>query len=113
MLFRSQLVPEGLTTEEWLNEPIVGMTPDPASGGYWLIAADGGVFSFGGAAFRGSMGGIPLNKPVVGAVSYGNGYLMVAEDGGVFNFSNKPFQGSLGANPPTTPVVTITPIPAG
>jgi hypothetical protein len=36
-----------------------------ASGrGYYLVAADGGIFSFGDARFAGSMGGRPLNAPV-------------------------------------------------
>jgi hypothetical protein len=35
-------------------------------GGYWLVASDGGIFSFGDATFYGSTGGITLNKPVVG-----------------------------------------------
>ena len=48
-----------------------------------------------------------LNKPVIGALSYGNGYLMVASDGGIFSFSDKPFHGSLGANPPTNPIVGV------
>jgi hypothetical protein len=39
-------------------------TPDGA--GYWLVASDGGVFSFGDSAFHGSMGGKPLNAPIVG-----------------------------------------------
>ncbi|MGH9093439.1 MAG: hypothetical protein ACRDZR_18960 [Acidimicrobiales bacterium] len=33
--------------------------------GYWLVAADGGVFAFGDAPFAGSMGGRPLNAPVL------------------------------------------------
>ena len=42
-----------------LNQPIVGMAVAPGSQGYWLVARDGGVFSFGsGAAFHGSTGGI-------------------------------------------------------
>ena len=75
--------------------------------GYWLVASDGGIFSFGTAPFRGSMGAIRLNKPVVGMVRFGNGYLMVAADGGVFNFSERPFSGSLGDNPPDKPVVAV------
>ena len=35
-------------------------------GGYWLVAADGGIFDYGGAQFYGSTGSIVLNKPVVG-----------------------------------------------
>ena len=34
--------------------------------GYWEVAADGGIFSFGMAGFAGSMGGHPLNAPIVG-----------------------------------------------
>ena len=49
-----------------LNQPIVAMAATPDGDGYWLVAADGGVFSFGDAAFYGSMGRQPLNQPVVG-----------------------------------------------
>ncbi len=31
--------------------------PPPTDGGYWLVASDGGVFTFGDAGFYGSMGG--------------------------------------------------------
>ena len=34
-------------------------------GGYWLVASDGGVYSFGDARFMGSTGGMHLNAPVV------------------------------------------------
>jgi ribosomal protein L24E len=43
-----------------------------ASGGYWEAAADGGVFSFGDATFYGSMGGKPLNAPIVGITATGS-----------------------------------------
>jgi hypothetical protein len=44
--------------------------PVPERTGYWLVARDGGVFSFGpGAVFRGSTGGIHLNQPVVGVAA--------------------------------------------
>ncbi len=43
-----------------------GMAADPATGGYWLVAADGGIFSFGDAPFYGSTGNIVLNRPIVG-----------------------------------------------
>ena len=60
-----------------LNRPVVGIAPTPDNAGYWLVAADGGVFAFS-APFRGSMGSVALNQPVDGLVAYGNGYLMVA-----------------------------------
>jgi ribosomal protein L24E len=90
-----------------LNKPIVGMAATPSGAGYWLVASDGGIFAFGDAPFRGSMGGKPLNKPVTGMVRYGAGYLMVASDGGIFSFSDRPFAGSLGAHPPAHPVVSV------
>jgi len=34
--------------------------------GYWLAAADGGVFTYGDAGFLGSAAGIQANEPVVG-----------------------------------------------
>jgi hypothetical protein len=50
---------------------------------YWLVASDGGIFSFGGAKYYGSTGGTVLNKPVVGmaATHDGGGYWLVASGG--------------------------------
>jgi hypothetical protein len=45
------------------------VAPTPDDGGYWLVASDGGVFSFGTAAFYGSTGGTTLNQPILGAAS--------------------------------------------
>jgi hypothetical protein len=41
----------------------MAVTPD--GHGYWLVAADGGIFSYGDATFYGSMSGKALNKPIV------------------------------------------------
>ena len=83
--------------------------------GYWTDAADGGIFSFGQAQFHGSMGGIPLNKPVVGMAptADGGGYWMDASDGGVFAFGNAQFYGSMGGKPLNKPVVGMAPTPDG
>lgn len=37
------------------NAPIVGIAPTPSGEGYWLVAADGGVFTFGDAEFFGNV----------------------------------------------------------
>ena len=89
-----------------LNQPIVGITTDKTTGGYWLVAADGGVFAFN-APFDGSAGGLKLNKPVVGMTSTlnGNGYWLVASDGGVFSYGSARFQGSTGNLTLNKPVV--------
>ena len=42
------------------------MAPTPDGKGYWLVASDGGIFSFGDAGFFGSTGGLHLNEPIVG-----------------------------------------------
>ena len=44
-----------------LNAPIVGMASTPTGQGYWLVAADGGVFSYGDALLR-LTGGMRLNR---------------------------------------------------
>ena len=79
-----------------LNAPVVGMAATPSGQGYWLVAADGGIFDYGDAAFDGSTGAIHLNMPVVGMAAYGQdaGYWMVARDGGIFAFGGAPFLGS-------------------
>ncbi len=47
----------------------MGIAATPDNGGYWIAASDGGIFNYGDANFGGSMGGQPLNKPVVGIAS--------------------------------------------
>jgi hypothetical protein len=68
------------------------------------------VFSFGDATFYGSLGGVRLNKPIVGIASTpdGHGYWLVASDGGVFSFGDALFHGSLGGISLVAPVVGIT-----
>ena len=70
---------------------------NPAARGYWLVGSDGGIFSFGAAAFYGSMGGTPLQRPVVGITPSASrtGYWLVASDGGIFSFGNSSYYGSI------------------
>ncbi len=49
-----------------LNSPVVGMAARPQGDGYWLVARDGGVFSFGNARFHGSLAGVWTGTHVVG-----------------------------------------------
>ena len=81
---------------------------------YWMVAADGGIFAFGGAPFRGSTGAIKLNQPVVGMTAHpgGNGYWMVAADGGIFAF-NVPFRGSTGGIKLNRSIVGMAAHPGG
>jgi hypothetical protein len=77
----------------------VSVLPSPtATQGYWLVARDGGVFSYN-RPFFGSTGSLTLNEPIVGMATTndGNGYWMVGADGGIFAFGDAPYVGSLPA----------------
>jgi len=66
--------------------------------GYWMVGNDGGIFSFGGAPYEGSLPGLGIHvKNIVGLVptSDGQGYWMIGSDGGVFAFGDAGFVGSL------------------
>ena len=43
----------GSTGGQPLNKPIVGMAATPDGQGYWFVASDGGIFSYGDAQFYG------------------------------------------------------------
>jgi hypothetical protein len=82
---------------------------------YWLVASDGGIFSFGGAPFYGSTGSIALNKPIVGMAGTpdGGGYWLVASDGGIFSYGDAGFYGSTGSIALNKPVVGMASTPDG
>ncbi len=86
----------------------------PNSVGYTEVASDGGVFDFG-SPFYGSMGGHPLNEPMVGGAQVAGqpGYWEVASDGGVFSFGDAGFYGSTGGTPLNAPIVGMASTPDG
>ena len=101
--------------------PTVGAPPRASAAtvkqvpSYWLVASDGGVFAFGGLASLGSMGGQPLNEPIVGmaATADEQGYWLDASDGGIFAFGDAAFHGSMGGQPLNRPVVSMAATPDG
>jgi peptidoglycan/xylan/chitin deacetylase (PgdA/CDA1 family) len=101
------------------DAPLVGAATGPQSGGYWLAGADGGVFSFGDAAYYGSLPalGITPAQPIVAMASTpdGGGYWMLGADGGVFGFGDAGYYGSLPASgiTPAQPVVAMASTPEG
>ncbi|MGH9000214.1 MAG: Ig-like domain-containing protein, partial [Acidimicrobiia bacterium] len=88
---------------------------NPLRVGYRLVATDGGVFTYGGASYHGSTGGIVLNKPIVGIAGTptDNGYWLVASDGGVFTFGDAKFFGSTGNMVLNKPVKGMAAAPQG
>jgi hypothetical protein len=68
---------------------VTAMLSVPDGGGYWLVGADGGIFSFGSATFEGSAVPLPLAEPVIAAVpaASAGGYREVTAGGGSFNFA--------------------------
>ena len=97
-------------------QPVVrgGRATCPTTG-YRLIAADGGVFTFGDAGFFGSTGAMVLNRPIVAAAATpsGNGYWLFASDGGVFTFGDAGFFGSTGSMVLNKPIVGAAATPTG
>jgi hypothetical protein len=83
--------------------------------GYWLVASDGGIFSFGDAPFAGSAGAKPINKPIVGMAPTpsGLGYWLVSSDGGIFNYGDAGFLGSASGLNLNKPIVGMAPTITG
>jgi hypothetical protein len=92
-----------------------GPPSPPSNSSYWLVASDGGIFSYGNAQFFGSMGGKPLNAPIVGMTPTAtrSGYWLVASDGGIFGFGDAAFDGSMGGQPLNQPIVGMAATPDG
>lgn len=61
-------------------------------GGYYLVGADGGIFSYSGAPLFGNATTIKLAAPIMKMVltDTGAGYWLIAEDYGIFNFGDAP-----------------------
>ncbi len=90
----------------------------PVTQGYWMAAADGGIFNFGAAAFYGSTGAIHLNRPIVGmaVAPLGDAYWLVASDGGIFTFPSRGdagYYGSTGGMHLNQPIVGMAATPTG
>ena len=83
--------PAGSSSPKRLNAPIVGIVPSADGGGYFMVASDGGVFTFGDAKFEGSCPGIGGCSGAAVAVmpdASGNGYWLVTATGHVYAFGD-------------------------
>ena len=92
------------------------MAPTPDGRGYWLVAADGGIFAFGDAALP-RLDGRPAaqrpgrrhGRPTRPALATG----WSAADGGIFAFGDAGFYGSTGSLALNAPVVGMAADAAG
>ena len=103
----------------------------PGWGGYYLAGANGSVYTFGDAVYRGSLGGVPLERPggsgnaVSAMVTQGGiGYWLIEADGtvsspnpsagGIFSFgSAEAVTGQLASVVLSGPAVAVAGSPAG
>ena len=102
------LHPAGSGLPNSLNAPIVGMVPSADSGGYFMVASDGGVFAFGDAKFAGScysIGGCAGAAVAVMPDASGFGYWVVTRTGNVYTFGDAPYLKGPGPGAPVTSAV--------
>ncbi|MGH8973945.1 MAG: hypothetical protein ACRD0C_12175, partial [Acidimicrobiia bacterium] len=92
----------GSTGSVKLAQPVMGIAPTANGAGYWMVARDGGIFSFGDAGFFGSLPGskVPGPAAAVRPTRTGGGYLIATTNGTVVNFGDAP---SLGGVPDLAP----------
>jgi hypothetical protein len=91
--------PAGSGLPHSLNAPIVGMVPTVDDHGYFMVASDGGVFTFGDAKFEGScpgIGGCAGSAVAVIPDGTGNGYWLVTDIGDVYAFGDAKTLGAPG-----------------
>jgi 3D (Asp-Asp-Asp) domain-containing protein len=93
----------------------VAATSTPSGHGYWLAAADGGVFSFGDAPFLGSLTGTATTAHVtsITASNTGTGYWLTDAAGAIHAFGAARPVTSPPAAPASTPVVAAVATPSG
>ena len=75
--------------------PFVAIASTSTGKGYWEVGSDGGVFSYGDAAFEGSEGGKPISAPIVGITPTptDKGYWLLGSDGATYAFGDAQYLG--------------------
>ena len=68
-----------------------------ATGGYWIVTAEGGTYAFGKAPFLGSLGGIPLTAPIIfgSSTPSGQGLYLLGGDGAVYAWGDAKYEGRM------------------
>ncbi len=84
----------------------------PPPTGYWLTAADGGVFAFGGVDFHGAATGSASTVVGIAATKSGSGYWVLTDQGRVSEFGDASHYGEM-SDPAAEPAVALVPTPTG
>ena len=92
--------------------PVVGISSDPAGGGYWLVTSRGRVFPEG-PRYWGSVHTTRATGPIIGIAANptGTGYWLATSRGHVFALGHTRNWGSTTTTPATGPIVGITASP--
>jgi len=86
-----------------------------SASGYYVLGSDGGVFTFGGARFMGSVPGegVHADTVLMALSADGGGYYVLGADGGVFTFGDAHYFGSVPALGVRTTAVDLKPTRTG
>ena len=90
-------------TLDHLRAGVIAAAGMPGNTGYWLLDAQGGIFTFGDARFYGSVPGLRARGHQIGQARLvgmattpaGRGYWLLDEYGGMFAFGDARFYGSV------------------
>lgn len=98
VMLRWDHIPTTREASHMLNKPACKVLPTPTEQGYYIVAEDGGVFSFGDAldGNQFSVAGSPHNAKIVDAclTKSGQGMWLLAADGGIDARGDATFHGS-------------------
>jgi hypothetical protein len=106
------LAPALTSSPKRLNAPIVGIVPTADQKGYFMVGADGGVFTFGDAKFEGScpgIGGCVGTAVAVMPDASGQGYWIVTNVGDVYSFGDAVYHGGPGPQGSSVTAAVRTP----
>src|SRR5581483_8300134 len=97
-----------------LAKRIEAMAPAPDGRGYWMVAGDGGVFSFGDAGFFGSAAGATDKRVVdIAPSATGQGYYITASNGSVFAYGDAKYYGGASDQHLTHGIISLVALNSG
>jgi hypothetical protein len=105
--------PAGAGLPNSLDQPIVGIVPSANGQGYYMVAADGGVFAFN-STFAGScpgIGGCVGAAVAVAPDASGKGYWLATNSGQIYAFGNAKYLGAPGSQ--TSKITSMVRTPDG